>query len=108
VDVYTLLGSHFGARPVPISLGSGAAANVVAAGALSSAGDTRLLLVNLDQTQPESVTLQGSTARAAEMWWIRQDASRPDGASTLHHALLQGSRITVPAWGIAVVRLQAG
>jgi hypothetical protein len=65
------------------------------------------LLVNLDEKQAHTVVLQGSAERAAEMWWIGPDPSRTDGASATRQVLLSGSRITIPPWGIAVVRLQA-
>jgi hypothetical protein len=107
VAVYTLLGRYFGAHPVSVELGSAAAkAGLLAAGASLGPGDTRLLLVNLDQKNAHTVDLQG-TARAAEMWWIVQDNAQVDGASTVHHAVIGGSRVTVPAWGIAVVRVRA-
>jgi hypothetical protein len=108
VDVYTLLGRYFGAHPVPIELRNGDTADdVLPAAATTDAGDTRLLLVNLDQKLAHSVDVQGTAAQAAEMWWIVPDPSRPDGASLARHMLLSGSRITIPPWGIAVVRLRA-
>ena len=106
VAVYTLLGRYFGTHPVSVDLGSGAAkAGMLAAGASLGPGDTRLLLVNLDQKSAHTVDLQGA-ARAAEMWWIVQDNAQADGASSVHHAVIGGSRVKVPAWGIAVVRLR--
>ncbi len=108
IDVYTLLGRYFGTHPVAVQLGSGATkAGVLAAGATTDTGERRLLLVNLDGKKAQSVDLQAGSGSAAEMWWIAPDSSRADGAGAVRHARLSGSRISIPPWSVAVVRLKA-
>ncbi len=107
VDVYALVGRYFGRHPVPADLGSGAtAAGMLAAGSSVDPGDLRILLVNLDQKKSHTVELQGVSRGVAEMWWIVPDSGQADGASAVRHAAASGSRVTVPPWGIAVVRLR--
>jgi hypothetical protein len=104
VAVYGLVERHFGAHPLPVSVGAGVEKiGVTAAAATSFGGQTSVLLVNADQTHAATVQIQGLPAGKAQMWWIVPDSSQAAGVSGVKHAVLDQDRVTLPPWAIAVV-----
>jgi hypothetical protein len=106
VSVYTLIGQHFGSRPIALEEGASLQrqGGIVAAAALAGSSDTRVLLVNTNHSRATTVDVRNLPAGPIDMWWIAPDATAPAGVSAIRHRRLSGERITLPPWAIAVVR----
>ncbi len=104
VAVYALVEHHFGAYPVPISVGAGVQqANVAVAAAVGPAGRMTVLLVNANRARAVQVHIQGLPIGPARLWWIVPDARQATGVSMVHCAVLRQDTVTLAPWAIAVV-----
>ncbi len=99
-QVYALVDHYFGNLPLPASPVS--TEGVVIAAATNAKGQVSMLLVNSDQGNAHTVTIQGMPAGPLDLWSI--GPTDDDKASAIRHTRVPGRRITLPPGAIAVAR----